>query len=101
MIRAAPESGRLVRNRPRASWVVTDGSGGAAVPGSGRAGFWLMVPLLVTMACGPASRAGLPDGSSSGGDTSQQASRQRGSITMAVAWEPDQLGAKGTGGESG
>src|SRR5690242_16644459 len=60
-----------------------------------------MVPLLVASACGPASRAGLPDGSGGAGDTSQQAARQRGSITMAVAWEPDQLGAKGTGGESG
>ncbi len=59
----------------------------------------LALPLLLTFACAPASTG--RGGGVSQQDAAQQAARPRGSITMAVAWEPDQLGAKGTGGESG
>ena len=70
--------------------------------GHGRAGFWqaLLVPLLVTLACGPGSPRAVQDGSGAQ-EASQQPGRPRGAITMAVTWEPDQLGAKGTGGETG
>ncbi len=71
--------------------------------GQGRTGFWqaLLVPLLVTVACGPSSQPTVQDGLRTQEETSQQPGRPRGAVTIAVAWEPDQLGAKGTGGESG
>ena len=61
----------------------------------------LLVPLLVTVACAPGSSPAGQDRSSTQEAASQQAARPRGAVTMAVAWEPDQLGAKGTGGEAG
>jgi peptide/nickel transport system substrate-binding protein len=71
--------------------------------GRGHAAFWhvLLMPLLVVVACGPASRPAAQDGSATQADAAQQAGKPRGAITMAVTWEPDQLGAKGTGGETG
>jgi peptide/nickel transport system substrate-binding protein len=66
--------------------------------GRGRSGPWqaLLVPLLIGVACAPPA---VQNGSRS--LSPQQPGGQRGSVTVAVAWEPDQLGAKGTGGESG
>src|SRR2546430_7679825 len=61
----------------------------------------LMVPLFVLMACAPGPRPAGPGPAGAPQDVPQPASQPRGSITIAVSWEPDQLGAKGTGGESG
>jgi peptide/nickel transport system substrate-binding protein len=71
--------------------------------GQGRAMLWhaLLAPLLIMLACGPTSQPARQDGPSTQGAASPQSGRPRGAITMAVAWEPDQLGAKSTGGEAG
>ena len=70
-----------------------------------RTGFWRALlaasVLFVLGACAPNAQTTRQDTSSAAAPTSGQPSKPRGSIVMAVAWEPDQLSAKGTGGESG
>jgi peptide/nickel transport system substrate-binding protein len=61
----------------------------------------LILPILLAAGCGPAAPRAVPAESSTASQNAQQPGRPRGSITMAVAWEPDQLGAKSTGGEAG
>src|SRR5437879_4912465 len=69
----------------------------------GQAAVWhgpLML-LLMAVACAPSARPNAPQASVAEGDGSQLASRPRGALTIALPWEPDQLAAKGTGGEAG
>src|SRR3954453_14484853 len=61
----------------------------------------VLLALALVGACGPTSQPAAPSKSGAASEPATQASKPRGSITVAVAWEPDQLTAKGTGGEAG
>lgn len=60
----------------------------------------LLMPLLIMVACGPGTQSA-GQGSSGQQGVAQQPGTPRGSITMAVTWEPDQLSGQTTGGETG
>jgi len=72
------------------------------MPSLRRARSWtaLLLPLIVLIACAPTTQRG-QGGAANSPEGAAPSSTPRGSIVMAVAWEPDQLGSKGTGGESG